>query len=481
MSQTATENPQPPAATTPVTDDAARARGDVWLLKEVGAMPDAQIEAYCDRLPEKALQNIGWNWRNLARQTQLPPDGDWDSWLILAGRGFGKTRAGAGWVHECAAPVSARVPAKAGASDAGKMPPSDVRIALIGATLADARAVMVEGESGLLATAPPDQPLRFEPSLRRVLWPNGAQALLYSAEEPETLRGPQFHYAWGDEAARWSYGATTLANLRMGLRLGEKPRLLLTTTPKPLPWLKALIADAACSVARGRTFDNEGNLPRAFIRAVLRDYGGTRLGRQELDGELIEEVEGALWTRATFEDQRVRTAPALVRVVVAVDPPASSGPSADACGIVAVGLGADGRAYVLGDCSVQGASPDNWARAVVAAADTYGADKVVVEVNNGGDMVVQVLRAVDAGIPVKPVHAARGKVARAEPVASLYAAGKVSHVGVLPTLEDELCGMVVGGSYAGPGRSPDRADAAVWALTELMLQGRSAGPRVRSV
>ena len=229
---------------------------------------------------------------------------------------------------------------------------------------------------------------------------HGAQALLYSAEEPETLRGPQFHYAWGDEAARWSHGATTLANLRMGLRLGEKPRLLLTTTPKPLPWLKALMADAACSVARGRTFDNENNLPRAFIKAVLRDYGGTRLGRQELDGELIEEVEGALWTRATFEDRRVRTAPALVRVVVAVDPPASSGPSADACGIVAVGLGADGRAYVLGDCSVQGASPDNWARAVVAAADTYGADKVVAEVNNGGDMVRSVLNAEDAALPV---------------------------------------------------------------------------------
>lgn len=434
-----------------------------WLLRESGALDETQLKLLLENVGDTPLADMMVSWRVLARHEQLPPAGDWDSWLILAGRGFGKTRAGAGWVHECAALLP------------------DVRIALIGATLADARAVMVEGESGILATAPPGASVTFEPSRRRVIWENGAQALLVSAEKPDSLRGPQFHFAWGDEAARWKYAAATIANLRLGLRLGDKPRLLLTTTPKPLPWLKALLADVACKVARGGTLDNSDNLPNAFISAVLRDYGGTRLGRQEINGELIEDVEGALWTRDIFEKHRLRAAPALMRVVVAVDPPASSGANADCCGIIAVGLGADGRGYVLGDRSVQGLTPDNWARAVVAAADDFGADKVIAEVNNGGEMVVQVLRAIDANLAVKPVHAARGKVARAEPVASLYAEGKVSHVGVLPALEDELCGLIVGGTYAGPGRSPDRADALVWALGELMLQGRMVQPRVRSV
>lgn len=434
-----------------------------WLLRESAALDEAQIRLLVQNVDDASLAEMLFSWRVLARHEQLPPAGDWDSWLILAGRGFGKTRAGAGWVHECAALLP------------------DARIALIGATLGDARAVMVEGESGILATAPPGVGVTFEPSRRRLVWDNGAQATLISAEQPESLRGPQFHFAWGDEAARWKHAAATLANLRLGLRLGDKPRMLLTTTPKPLPWLKALLADAACEVARGGTLDNAENLPNAFVNAVLRDYGGTRLGRQEIDGELIEEVEGALWTRPMFEAHRLRTPPVLVRVVVAVDPPASSGANADCCGIIAVGLGADERGYVLGDRSVQGLTPDNWARAVVAAADDFNADKVIAEVNNGGEMVVQVLRAIDANLAVKAVHAARGKVARAEPVASLYAEGKVSHVGVFPALEDELCGLVVGGTYAGPGRSPDRADALVWALRELMLREQRGGPRVRSV
>lgn len=429
----------------------------------MGALDDDRFAAFCTQVSEEALCALTIKWRHFARRAQLPPSGDWDSWLILAGRGFGKTRAGAGWVHECATAVPG------------------TRIALIGATLGDARAVMVEGESGLIATAAPGVRLHYEPSLRRLIWPNGAQAQLFSAQEPETLRGPQFHFAWGDEAARWTRGADVLANLRMGLRLGAKPRLLLTTTPRPLPWLKALLRDAACRVVRGGTLDNADNLPRAFIDAVQRDYGGTRLGRQELDGELIEDIEGALWTRAMIEAARAPTVPALARVVVAVDPPASSGAHADACGIVVAALGSDGRGYVLADRSVQGATPDNWARAVVAAADEFGADRVIAEANNGGAMVVQVLRAVDAALPVKAVHASRGKVARAEPVASLYAAGKVSHVGAFPALEDEMCGLVIGGGYAGPGRSPDRADALVWALTELLLGRRTDGPRIRTI
>jgi phage terminase large subunit-like protein len=253
---------------------------------------------------------------------------------------------------------------------------------------------------------------------------------------------------------------------------------LLTTTPRPLDWLKALVADPDCAVVRGRTRDNADNLPAAFLDSIERQYRGTALARQEIDGEIVEDLAGALWTRGVFDRHRVSAVPALVRVVVAVDPPAGSGAASDACGIVAVGLGADGRGYVLADRSVQGVSPDNWARAVVACADEFAADKVVAEVNNGGAMVTAVLQAIDCNLPVKPVHASRGKVARAEPVASLYAQGKVSHVCAMSALEDELCGLIVGGVYTGPGRSPDRADALVWALSELMME-RARVPGVR--
>ena len=397
------------------------------------------------------------------RDAQRPPYGDWNTWLIMAGRGFGKTRAGAEWVLD----------------RAGAVP--GTRIALLGATAADARAVMVEGESGLLAKAPPAAGLLFEPSLKRLRWANSSTASLYSAAEPEALRGPQFHYAWGDEAARWPGAETTLSNLRLALRLGAQPRLLLTTTPKPLPWLKALIAAPGVVVTRGRSYDNAANLPAAFLDAVTRDYGGTRVGRQELDGEIIEDVEGALWTRGLIESCRVRVRPTLSRVVVGVDPPASSGSSADACGIVVAALGHDGRGYVIADASVQGLSPENWARAVLAAADRHQAHAIVAEVNNGGEMVTALLRAVDATATVKPVRASVGKVARAEPVASLYASGRVSHVGAFPALEDELCGLLYGGAYVGPGRSPDRADAAVWALTELLLGKPARQPGVRTL
>jgi phage terminase large subunit-like protein len=421
------------------------------------------IERWAQSLDDDALGIAAQDWEINARSAQIAPDGAWSSWLILAGRGFGKTRAGAGWIHACANLHA------------------DARMALIGATAADARAVMVEGESGLLATVPPDMRLRFEPSKRRLIWSNGAQATLYSAEEPDALRGPQFHYAWGDEAARWPSAVKCLANVRMALRLGKNPQLLITTTPRPLRWLKAMIADPACHVVRGRTRDNAANLPLAFLEAVEREYGGTRLGRQELDGEMIEDQLGALWTRAIFEKHRLREVPSLTRIIVAVDPPAGAGENADACGIIAAGLGADGRGYVLGDRSVQGVSPDNWARAVVACADEFAADRVVAEVNNGGAMVEQVLRSVECNLPYKAVHASRGKIARAEPVAALYARGRVSHIGVFPALEDELCAMISGGVYAGPGRSPDRADALVWALSELMLGAKVRVPGVRVV
>ena len=429
-----------------MTDDL---RSALQILRD---QSDAEQANAFESLAPEQLSAILTAPHLLAHPAQLPPDGDWTTWLILAGRGFGKTWAGAAWVDACARSVRG------------------ARIALVGATLNDARSVMVEGDAGVLALAL-GRP-RFEPSRRLVRWNNGSTASLFGAAEPDGLRGPSFHFAWGDEAAKWDRAGDAMSNLRLALRLGRHPRLLLTTTPRPLPWLKTLVAAPdGVVVTRGRTVENRANLAPSFIAAVQRDYGGTRLGRQELQGEIIDDLDGALWTRAGIEACRVATPPVLTRTVVAVDPPASAG--GDACGIVVVGLGADGHAYVLADRSLRGARPDGWARAVVGAADDFAADRVVAEVNNGGDMVTAVLRTIDVQLPVTPVHASRGKVARPEPVASLYATGQVHHVGAFPALEDELCGLMTGGGYAGPGRSPDRADALVWAVSEV-LPGRAA-------
>jgi phage terminase large subunit-like protein len=337
---------------------------------------------------------------------------------------------------------------------------------------------MVEGESGLLATAKPGREPRWFPATGKMVWPNGVMARLHSAESFEAIRGAQFHFAWCDEIAKWPHADKAWDNLMMALRLGERPRVLATTTPRPVGLVKRLMADAAVRVTRGRTADNEFASP-AFVARVTADYGGTRLGRQELDGELIAEVEGAVWTRAVLEDCRGAMPETFRRVVIGVDPPASA--TGDACGIVAVGLGADGVAAVIADASVERAAPEIWAAAVAECARKWGADRIVAEANNGGAMVASVLRAADAGLPVTLVHAAHGKVTRAEPVRLLYDRGLVRHCGVFSALEDEMCGMTVGGGYAGPGRSPDRADALVWALTELMLGLRKAEPRVRVV
>ncbi len=407
------------------------------------------------------------HWPVWARDPQLAPAGDWRVWLILAGRGFGKTRAGAEWV---------RARAEAG----GRL-----RIALVGATMAEARAVMIEGESGLLAIAPPGRRPLWEPSLRRLRWPGGAQAFLYSAAEPEGLRGPQHHLAWADEIAKWPMGETAWDNLMMGMRLGNHPRTVATTTPRAVPLVRRLTGQGkggpppGVTITRGRSGDNAAHLPASYLDAMRENYGGTRLGRQELDGELIEDVAGALWSRALIERCRVEAAPAMARVVVAIDPPASAG--GDACGIVVAALGIDGNGYVLADASIQGAAPEGWARAAAEAASRYGADRVVAEANNGGDMVASVLRAADTGLPVRLVHATRGKVARAEPISALYEAGRVFHVGAFPAMEDELAGLQAGGGYVGPGRSPDRADALVWALTELMLGIAARRPGLRQL
>lgn len=415
-------------------------------------------------LTEAEREELETHWKLWARPEQLAPEGNWRTWLIMAGRGFGKTRAGAEWVRS----VAERDP--------------NARIALVGASLPEVRAVMVEGESGLLAICPARRRPVFEPSLRRLVWPNGAQALLFSAAEPESLRGPQHSHAWCDEIAKWDNASERAVraydNLILGLRLGEHPQLAATTTPRAVPLVTRLLAepDETLAITRGRTEDNAANLPPAFLSHVRRAYGQSQLGRQELDGELLADIEGALWNRALLEACREAAPTDLVRVVVGIDPPASAG--GDACGIVVAGLDSTGRAHVLADASVRQASPERWARAAASAASAWQAERVIAEANQGGAMVASVLRAADLALPLRLVHASRGKVARAEPVAALYEAGRVRHAGTFPDLEDEMCGLLAGGTYQGPGRSPDRADALVWALTELLL-GKSAQPRVR--
>ena len=395
-------------------------------------------------------------WSAWAHAGQLAPPGGWRVWLIRAGRGFGKTRAGAEWVCE----VARSVP--------------DARIALVGATADDVRQVMIEGPSGVIAVARADETPVWRAATGEVRWPGGAVATVYSAEAPERLRGPEHHAAWCDELAKWRLGEATWDNLVMTMRLagpgGEQPRIVVTTTPRPTALMRRVRAVPGFIETKGRTIDNP-HLPASFVAAMAASYGGTAQGRQELDGELIDDIAGALWTRATIEARRVTAAPGdLVRVVVGVDPPAGVGH--DACGIVAVAKGADGRGYVIEDASVVGATPEGWARAVAACAARVGADRVIAEANQGGAMVRSVLAAADAGMAVTLVHATRGKVARAEPVAALYERGKAWHLGAFPALEDELCGLVMGGGYEGPGRSPDRADALVWAMTAVMFDGR---------
>jgi len=398
------------------------------------------------------------SWNFWARDDQAAPLEDWRVWLVMAGRGYGKTRMGAEWVRALAAQ-------HAGA-----------RFALVGATLNEARAVMVEGESGLLSLPYSERPL-WEPSLRRLTWANGAMATLFSAAEPESLRGPQHDFAWADEIAKWPSGIKAWDNLMLGLRLGENPRAMATTTPRPVPLVRRLNAEKGVTITHGRTTDNDMNLPPDFIASVRAIYAGTRLGRQELDGELIADAAGALWSRDLLERQRASAAPELKRVVIGVDPPVSE--NGDACGIVAVGLGIDKNAYVLADHSIAGASPERWARAVAAAAEAWQADRVVAEINQGGNMVETVLRAADIMMPIKRAHASKSKSVRAEPIATLYEAGRVFHVRTFLELEDQMCGLIAGGGYEGPGRSPDRADALVWALSELMLGKTERVPQVR--
>lgn len=399
------------------------------------------------------------DWPSWAHPGQTPGHEDWRIWVLLAGRGFGKTRAGAEW-------VSAFARNNPGAT-----------IALVGANPAEARAVMVEGRSGLLAVAREEERelIRWEPSRRRLTFAGGAEAFLYSAAAPESLRGPEHHIAWCDELAKWRRGQAAWDNLRLGLRLGAKPRALVTTTPRPVPVLKRLLALDGTVLTGGATRTNP-HLPADFIAAVEAAHKGTRFGRQELDGALLDDVEGALWTRDLIERCRALAAiPSMRRIVVGIDPPASE---AGTCGIVVCATGQDGIFYVLADCSAGGLSPEGWARRAAVAAGAWGARRVVAERNNGGEMVAAVLRGADSGLPVTLVHAADGKAARAEPVAVLFEAGKARFAGAFPELEDELAGFTPAG-WLGPGASPDRADAMIWAMTELAVKPPRAEPRIR--
>ena len=441
--------------------------GAAWLAS---ATPD-QIDAFLGGLSDQTLAALPWVFEFWALPHQLPPEGAWKTWVIMGGRGAGKTRAGAEWVR---AEVEGARPCDAGRAR---------RVALVGETLDQVREVMIFGESGIMACSPPDRRPEWQAGRRRLLWPNGAVAEVYSAHEPDSLRGPQFDAAWVDELAKWKKAEPTWDMLQFALRLGRHPRQVVTTTPQNVAVLKAILRNPSTVITHAPTEANRAYLAASFLEEVQTRYAGTRLGRQELDGVLLEDAEGALWTSAGIEAARVDEVPKLDRVVVAVDPPVTGTNTSDECGIVVVGVQMQGapqewRAFVLEDATVAGASPDQWARAAVAARDRHGAERIVAEVNQGGDLVAKVIRSVDGMAPVKAVRASRGKAARAEPVAALYEQGRVKHVRGLAGLEDQMCRMTVQG-YQGKG-SPDRVDALVWALSELMVDpgGR---PRVRGL
>jgi phage terminase large subunit-like protein len=392
-----------------------------------------------------------------------------DGWLVVGGRGAGKTRLGAEWVNGLARGLPPFCPDGVGRYGA---------IALVGETLADVREVMIEGPSGIRTVARGTPP-RFEPSRRRLVWEaTGAVARMFSSEDPESLRGPQFDAAWCDELSKWKNLEATWDMLQFGLRLGRRPQLLVTTTPRPVVLLKRMMADPAFHLTRMATGENARNLAPGFLAAIEKRYGGTRLGRQELEGELVEDRADALWKRTGLEATVKVERDALARIVVAVDPPATGRRSSTACGIVVAGLTRDGLGVVLEDGTIEAAAPSLWAARAVGLYHRWEADRIVAEVNQGGDMVAEVIRSVDATVPVAAVRATRGKWLRAEPVAALYEQGRVRHAARMPALEDEMCDFGPDGLSAG--RSPDRVDALVWALTELMLK-RAGSPRIRDL
>jgi phage terminase large subunit-like protein len=438
--------------------------GGAWLA----SAPPQQATAFLEGLTDEAIAALPYLFEFWALDHQLPPEGAWKTWVILGGRGAGKTRAGAEWVR---AQVEGARPLDPGTAR---------RVALVGETMDQAREVMVFGESGLLACSPPDRRPRWEATRKRLVWPNGAIAQLFSAHEPEALRGPQFDAAWVDELAKWRKAEESWTMLQFCLRLGTNPRQVVTTTPRNAEVLKQILQNPTTVVTRAPTSANRAYLAPSFLEEVEARFGGTRLGRQELEGRFLEDVEGALWTRDMLGACQIDAATAMTRVVVAVDPPVTGGKRSDACGIVAAGVLAEGpptnwRATVLEDATVTGASPRDWAEAAIAAMERHGAERLVAEVNQGGDLVETVIRQIDPLVPFRAVRASRGKAARAEPVAALYEQGRVRHLRGLGRLEDQMCRMTAQG-FLGQG-SPDRVDALVWALTDLMIDPAAAWRR----
>lgn len=410
------------------------------IIADLAKLPPSRRQTVIDSLTPQELAQLAYHWPSWARPEQLPPSDDVQKWLMLAGRGFGKSRTGSEFVRHAVENQGVK------------------RVALIGRTAADVRDVMVTGRSGLLSVCPPWNMPKYESSKALVTWPNGAVAKMYSGDKPDSLRGPEHEVAWLDELAAYRYAEDTWSNLLFGLRIG-KPRLIATTTPKNTPLIRQLISDKTVTVTKGTSYDNRANLPQSFFDEIIKRYEGTRLGRQELYAELLADSEGALWKRDTIESSRVSQVPTLKRVVVAIDPSVTSSDESAETGIIVAGVDGE-QFYILADNSLRG-TPHQWAMAAVSAYKLHKADRIIGEANNGGDLIEANIRTVDKNASFKKVHASRGKAIRAEPIASLYEQGRVHHVGYMAELEDQMCSWQ-------PGEvSPDRLDAMVWALTEL--------------
>ena len=449
-----------------------RAWEDLSAAEQFNTLPIVEKQAIVEGFSEDQIQAMLYDWQWWGRPKQLPPSGEWDTWLVLAGRGFGKTRTGAEWVRS---------------NMCGSTPLTGGKwrhIAIIAETAADARDVMVgdgkeicnpDAGSGILQVHPKDFVPHYEPSKRRLTWPNGGAATIYNAVEPDQLRGPQHDAAWCDELCKWRYAQETWDQLEFGMRTGDNPQKLISTTPKPTMLLKSIMRDIGTIVTRGSTYDNAANLAKKFLARIKRKFEGSRLGRQELDAEILEDLEGALWKRSVIDAGRISLAelPPLKRIVVAIDPNAKSTENSNECGIIAAGIDEKGDAYVLDDVSGV-MSPIEWGSEAVSLYRARRADRIVAEVNNGGEMVEHTLRSIDFSIPYSPVWASRGKYIRAEPISALYEQGRVHHVGEFPTLEDQMCSFTVDFNRGEMGYSPDRMDALVWGLTDLMIDAGEA-------
>lgn len=416
-------------------------------------LPEQERIKLLNSLTQEDAEELLYDWKVWARPKQLEPSGNWLTWMILTGRGWGKTRTGAEWVI-------------------GKARKNAKHIALIGKTKADVRDTMIElGPASIMKISHPKFRPEYEPSKRRLTWPNDCIATIYSGDEPDQVRGPSHDFSWIDELAKFQYPDDIWSNLMFGLREGEDMRILVTTTPRPIKIIKNLVKDLDTITITGNTYENKDNLPEKYFDKVIAPYVGTRLGQQEIEGKILEDNPNALWNRKMIDDNRVNKHPTLIRIVIGVDPEASDTETSAETGIIAAGIDNNGHGYILADSTIKG-SPDQWGNEAVTAYYKNRADRIIGEINQGGDMVEYVIRSVDENVSYKSVRATKGKYIRAEPVSALYEQGKIHHVGNFSDLEDQLCEWVPG------EKSPDRMDALVWAITELMLEGEGS-PSVR--